>query len=218
MVHTLSGIDEIVCSGIGKRYLFEWVIKGFDYHFHRGQCYGITGPNGSGKSTLLKMLSGHASPTAGSISFKNNENVIPITEVFGHITYAAPYIELIEVMTVRELLYFHHGLRPLINLSETEEEIKGLPFRNMLDKKIEELSSGMKQRIKLILTLMTRTSVVLLDEPGTNLDEAGKRWFEDLLSAHMQDRIVIIASNEKDDLRLASRTLSTTDFKPVGKK
>lgn len=218
MAHTFSGIDEIVCSGIGKRYLFEWVIKGFDYRFHKGQCYGITGPNGSGKSTLLKLLSGHASPTAGRITFKNNENAIPITEVFGHVTYAAPYIELIEVMTVRELLHFHHGLRPLTDLSEAEEEINGLPFRNMPDKKIEELSSGMKQRIKLILTLMTQTSIVLLDEPGTNLDESGKRWFENLLSTHIKDRIVIIASNEEEDLHLASRTLSTIDFKPSGTK
>jgi len=206
-------IDTIDCSNVGKRYMFEWVIRSFDYSFRSGQCYAIKGPNGSGKSTLLKMLSGHATPSQGSIIFGNNSKVIPISDVFNYVTYAAPYIELIDELTVNELIHLHHGLRPVDNLIEVVDLIASLPFKGMLDKKIGELSSGMKQRIKLILAIKTNTSIILLDEPGTNLDDVGKRWFEELLRPKIYDHIVIIASNDESDLSLANHSLLVTDYK-----
>jgi len=208
-------IDEITCQAVGKRYLFEWVIKDFNFTFLKGNCYGIKGPNGSGKSTLLKMLSGHSTPSKGLIDFKANNSTVHVSEVYKSVTFTAPYIEVIEEMTVRELLEFHHGLRPLESLSDAETVLIALPFKGLMDKRIGELSSGMKQRIKLLLTIMTRTSIILLDEPGSNLDEAGKIWFEELLRNHMKDKIVIIASNEADDLRLAAEILSMENYKKI---
>jgi len=206
-------IDKIVCTNAGKRFVFEWVIRDFNFSFHRNKCYGIRGANGSGKSTLLKLLSGHSTPSKGTISFFKNETEINISGVYESITFCAPYIELIEEMTVSELLKFHHGLRPFSNHANMLEVLKDLPFKGLADKRIGELSSGMKQRIKLMLAILTDTSVILLDEPGSNLDQSGKKWFEDLLRIHMQDKIVIIASNEEDDLRLVESIISMEDYK-----
>ena len=83
----------------------------------------------------------------------------------------------------------------------------------MVRKKVEELSSGMKQRLKLILSIMSQSSVILLDEPGSNLDDDGKQWFEELLKPRIKDHIVIIASNEESDLRLAQHLIKITDYK-----
>ena len=206
-------IDTIDCANVGKRYMYEWVIRGFDYSFRTGQCYAIKGPNGSGKSTLLKMLSGHATPSHGSIKFISKGKECPVSDVFNYITYTAPYIELLDELTVNELIHLHHGLRPVDNLTEVIDLVTSLPFKSMLDKKIGELSSGMKQRIKLILAIKTNTSIILLDEPGTNLDDEGKRWFEELLRPKLDDHIVIIASNEESDLALSNHSLLVTDYK-----
>ncbi|MCO6460318.1 MAG: ATP-binding cassette domain-containing protein [Saprospiraceae bacterium] len=207
------GIDRIECEAIGKRYMYEWVIRDFDFTFRTGECYAIKGPNGSGKSTLLKILSGHATPSAGTIRFMSSGKSLPVSDIYNQITYTAPYIDLIEELTVKELLKLHDGLRSLDNPAEVHHCIESLPFKNMMGKKIGELSSGMKQRIKLILAIHTRTSIILLDEPGTNLDEEGKQWFENLLRPKLTDHIVIIASNEESDLNLTGPSLLVTDYK-----
>lgn len=206
-------IDKIVCANAGKRYVFEWVIRQFTYTFQSNNCYGIKGPNGSGKSTLLKMLSGYSTPSKGEIQFYSGDKIIGVGEVYEQMTFTAPYIELIDEMSVSELMTFHHGLRPFRSYEETLLVINELPFKGLMDKRIGELSSGMKQRIKLILTIMTKTSLILLDEPGSNLDDTGKKWFEDLLRKNMSDKIVIIASNESEDLNLATELISMEDYK-----
>ena len=206
-------LDSIVCSNISKRYMYEWVIRDFSFTFDINKCYGVRGPNGSGKSTLIRILSGFSTPSKGNITFSSRGKKIHISDVFVHVTIAAPYIELIDEMSVLELLHFHHGLRPFVELAHAIQEVRDLPFKGILDKRVLELSSGMKQRIKLLLALLTKASVVLLDEPGSNLDIAGKNWFEALLVKYKHNKIVIIASNEEDDLTQAAEFIYLPDYK-----
>lgn len=193
--------------------MYERVLKDFNYNFEINKCYGLRGPNGSGKSTLIKILSGFSTPSKGSITFTIQGQQVNISDVFAQVTMAAPYIELIDEMTVHELLHFHHGLRPFLNYELALNEVKLLPFKGILSKRISELSSGMKQRIKLILALLTKSSIVLLDEPGSNLDASGKDWFEQLLLANKSNKIIIIASNEEEDLRQAVELVYLPDYK-----
>ncbi len=206
-------IDLIACNNISKRYMYEKVLIDFIYTFEIDKCYGLRGPNGSGKSTLIKILSGFSTPSKGSILFSVKGHPVNISDVFAQVTIAAPYIELIDEMTVDELLHFHHGLRPFYSYDLAVNEVKQLPFKGILSKRISELSSGMKQRIKLILALLARASIVLLDEPGSNLDASGKDWFEQLLLRNKSNKIIIIASNEEDDRRKATEVVYLSDYK-----
>lgn len=206
-------LNSITCSGVSKRYLYEWVIRDFNHTFLTAHCYGIKGPNGSGKSTLLKLLSGQSTPSKGQITFQGLSKPIHITEVFEQVTFAAPYIELIDEMTVSELLKFHHSLRPFEDLNKTKIEAQSFPFKGLMDKRTGELSSGMKQRIKLLLAITTQSRLILLDEPGSNLDAEGKKWCEDLLNRYKKNKIVIIASNENEDLKMANSFISLEDYK-----
>ncbi|MEO0873054.1 MAG: ATP-binding cassette domain-containing protein, partial [Bacteroidota bacterium] len=103
----------IKLSGVGKRYRREWILRQIDLDFQEGSRYGITGPNGSGKSTLLKMLSGHLTPTKGKIEFTHQGKAVEVGQVYNHLAYAAPYIELIEEFTLEEAILFHQRFRPL---------------------------------------------------------------------------------------------------------
>ena len=204
---------DIVVDNLGKRYLRDWVFRGFSYRFEEGNTYAVLGSNGSGKSTLLKVLSGHLSPTKGTISFLNSGSKVSPENVFRNISYAAPYIELIEELTLEEAIRFHINMKPFAPNFDTEKIIETLGYPKARHKEIRHFSSGMKQRLKLILALSSNSSTVLLDEPSTNLDSQGITWYKNLVQDYSGDRLIIIASNDPHDLEICRSQINIMDYK-----
>ncbi len=203
----------IALTQAGKRFGYEWIFRGLTYRFESGTSYALTGPNGAGKSTLMKVLSGHLSLSKGDIRFEENGQQVAPDAVYRWISMAAPYIELIEELTLSELVHFHARMRPFRNGIAPEQVLDMLQLKGARHKAIRFFSSGMKQRLKLALAICTEAPILLLDEPTTNLDTAGARWFAELLEAHSVGRIVVVASNVPDDLRLCTQSLSILDYK-----
>src|SRR5947209_3495423 len=98
---------QITLQNIGKKFARRWVFKGIDFSFNPLGKYALLGPNGSGKSTLLQIIAGNHSASAGAISYTLNDKKLPIEEVFRYISFAAPYLDLPEELTFREILIFH---------------------------------------------------------------------------------------------------------------
>ncbi|MCC7465351.1 MAG: ATP-binding cassette domain-containing protein [Saprospiraceae bacterium] len=203
----------IQAKNIGKRYRLEWIFRGLTHSFQAGDRWAILGPNGSGKSTLMKVLSGHLSPSKGDINFIHNNFAVKEENVYKHIGYAAPYIELIEELTLEEALKFHTRLKPLLPgfTPATLYELLALPKTRQ--KEIRFFSSGMKQRLKLALAICSQTPVLLLDEPATNLDLQGIGWYKKLIAEYAQQRLVIIASNDPHDADFCPNHLNILDYK-----
>ena len=206
-----SSSFQIEAQQLAKRYRREWIVKNLTYSFNSGTAYAVLGPNGSGKSTLLKMLSGHLSPTRGSLHYTAAGKSLEPETIYQHVGYAAPYIELIEEMTLWEALRFHTRFRS--TLIGAEEMLELLAFRRAKRKEIRHFSSGMKQRLKLVLACCTRSKILLLDEPTTNLDRQGAEWYLGLIDRFGSDRIVIVASNVETDYQFCTHLLSMLDFK-----
>jgi len=201
---------------IGKRYRLEWIFRGINCAFHSGERYALLGPNGSGKSTLLKVLSGHLSPSKGAIVFKSGETKqteIAPDHIYKSISYAAPYIELIEEFTLEEALRFHAGLRPMLPGMSLARLYDLLALPRARSKEIRFFSSGMKQRVKLALAVCSHTPALLLDEPATNLDVQGVEWYKNLIREFAADRLVVIASNDPHDAEFCPVHLNILDFK-----
>jgi ABC-type multidrug transport system ATPase subunit len=192
---------EITLTQIGKRFRFEWIFKDIDYQFSKNQRYAILGSNGSGKSTLMKIISGQLTPTKGEISFFSNgtNKAIDIDSVYRFVSFAAPYIELIEEFTLTEILDFHQKFKQFNADLNTEKIIQLLGFEKSRHKEVRFFSSGMKQRLKLALAICTETPLLLLDEPTTNLDSQGAAWYRELLLKYGINRTVIIATNVEED-------------------
>lgn len=203
----------IALTQAGKRFGYEWIFRGLTYRFESGTSYALTGPNGAGKSTLMKVLSGHLSLSKGEIHFEENGQQMAPDVIYRRISMAAPYIELIEELTLSELVHFHARMRPFRNGIVPEQVLDMLQLKGARHKAIRFFSSGMKQRLKLALAICTEAPVLLLDEPTTNLDTAGARWFAELLETHSAGRIVVVASNVPEDLRLCTQSLSILDYK-----
>jgi ABC-type multidrug transport system ATPase subunit len=132
--------------------------------------------------------------------------------VYSQITYAAPYVELIEEYTLvehLELLKKNQYLPFSINIDIFEKFIELSPDRH---KPIKNYSSGMRQKIKLGFALLSDRPVLLLDEPTTNFDESAKNWFFDRLN-EQKEKLIIIASNEAREIEFCSHRISIQDFK-----
>lgn len=187
----------ISLENISKKYQKEWIIRDYSYQF-TNDSYLISGPNGSGKSTLLKLISGFLTPTSGNIIHKVENKKINPDNIYKHIAYTGPYIDVFEEYTLKELTLFYSSLKSLkVNDVDLLEDIIGLT--NIRDKPIKNFSSGMKQRVKLVLAILSDTEVLLLDEPTSYLDNNAIKWYQDLILQHVSNRIVIVASNNSKE-------------------
>lgn len=185
----------ITLNGIGKKFNTEWIFRNFSNRFRAGEKIVITGRNGSGKSTLLQVIAGNLHHTEGSIEYSLGGRVIPDTDFFRHITLVAPYQELIEEFTLKEILEFHFSFKPMVEGFTVQKIIDLLSFPQAKTKPIQKYSSGMKQRVKLVCALLSDTPLLFLDEPTTNLDKSGIDFYLQLVDTHARDRTILVCSN-----------------------
>lgn len=189
----MAGIS-IELHEAGKKYLRQWLFRKLSLHLQAGDRLAITGLNGSGKSTLLQILAGYVSLSEGKVLFTDNGKAIDPQDWYQHIAAATPYMELPEELSLRENLEFfaaHKKLRFANHLLCAS--IASL--ENYLDRPVKFFSSGMKQRLKLIMALSADVPLLILDEPVSNLDQNGVLWFRDLVSKLPKDIILVICSN-----------------------
>ncbi|MEO8823959.1 MAG: ATP-binding cassette domain-containing protein, partial [Ginsengibacter sp.] len=156
---------KIKLAKLGKRYNRDWIFRNLDFQFDDGKHYAITGPNGSGKSTLLQIISGATIFNEGIVSYFENEKPFSQEKIFQKISFAAPYIDMIEEMTLKEFFSFHHSMKGWLPALNTKEIIYWSSLENAAHKQLRYYSSGMKQRVKLAQAIFSDTPVVLLDEP-----------------------------------------------------
>ncbi len=190
---------QLVASECGKKYRGKWVLRNLNFTFEAGQKYAITGKNGSGKSTLIKMLAGYVLPGEGRIQWKHNQNIIAPETLFQHLFVVAPYIESVEEFTFPELIRFQSTFKPFVQSLTTSEIIHIAELQESIDKPLQFYSSGMKQRAMLTLAMLSKSMLVLLDEPCVNLDREARLWYTELLSRFGKHKTIVIASNHNEE-------------------
>lgn len=203
---------QIEATGLGKRYAREWIFRNLTHTFREGTATAVLGPNGSGKSTLLNTLSGQLLSTAGTLSFAHQGRTVPVEEMPPLLAYAAPYLELIEELTLTELLHFHTRFKPLKPGVSQQQLVELMYLEKSRHKLVRDFSSGMKQRLKLALALYADTPLLLLDEPTTNLDRAGVAWYQEHVRATLAGRTVLVSSNVPEEYDFCQEQLLITDF------
>lgn len=204
---------EIVLENLAKRYGSQWVFRNLDYHFKPGQNYALIGSNGAGKSTLLEIITGKIPYTKGKVSHYSDEVLLSEDVLFRHFSIATTSMALIEELTLEEAVKFHVRFRPFIDSISSDDFLGLLELMEERKKYVHQFSSGMKQRLKLGFAILTESTAIILDEPGANLDEKSKTWFQDLLQEYKKDRLLIIASNDAEDYRMCNNYLDLKDFK-----
>ncbi len=188
---------QVTLINAGKKYNNKWVFKGLSTSIEKGYRHAITGKNGSGKSTLIMMIAGYISPSKGSLQWSIEEHTLHVNDVYKHVSMASPYLELIEELTLEEMIRFHSKFKPCLQQLTVNDVINLSLLEASREKPVNQFSSGMKQRLKLILSIVSQSKIVLLDEPCSNLDADGILWYQQLLDRFCNNRTVVIASNHK---------------------
>jgi ABC-type multidrug transport system ATPase subunit len=222
----------ISLSDAGKRFNRDWIFRHFNYNFESGRSYAIIGPNGSGKSTLLQALGGSMMLSEGGIRFavrsreagvgsqesvpvsnRDGEKSISTESIHKYVSICAPYLELVEEMTVKEFLEFHFGFKPKISEISIEQIINTIGLEKAIHKQIRYYSSGMKQRVKLAQAVFSNAPVILLDEPCTNFDAEGVTLYNRLIADHCRERLVVVSSNDETEYSFCTEIVKITDYK-----
>ena len=199
----------------GKRFNREWIFRNADLQFHSGNSYAITGPNGSGKSTLLQCIGGMFQLSEGKILYSKENSVLAGELVYEQVSYCAPYMDLIEEMTLTEFLQFHRQFKPFLPGLTVNDIIAQISLQPAASKQIRYYSSGMKQRVKLAQAILSNVSIVLLDEPCTNLDAAGIELYHSMISKYCKDRLVIVCSNDEIEYSFCRERINIMDYKKM---
>ncbi len=205
---------QILLEKISRKFNYDWIFRNVDYAFESGQAYAILGSNGSGKSTLLQIISGHLHPTSGTITYHSGNKILPAEDFFRFVSYSGPYLEIIEEFTLAEMIRFHMQFKPFIGGLDAGQVMEITNLSRNKDKPVKYFSSGMKQRVKLALAILSQSEVVLLDEPASNLDKQGIEWFRGLVSQYRENRVVIVCSNsQSQEHDFCEHSLIIDDYK-----
>lgn len=206
---------QLELENVGKRYGREWIFRGLRAPLPAQSHTLLVGPNGSGKSTLLQVISGFITASEGTLTAEHPAGR-PIEEddYFKHLSLAAPYLDLFEDLTLEESIAFQSRFRPFRQQLSTDSIVEILQLEAHRNKAIKYYSSGMRQRVRLGLAILTDAPLLLLDEPTSNLDRAAIDWYRALLASNSTDRTVIVSSNHNpDDYIKADLTIDITDYK-----
>ncbi|WP_426059116.1 ABC transporter ATP-binding protein [Hymenobacter sp. B1770] len=202
----------ITATGLGKRFQRDWIYRGLTRTFRPGSATAVLGPNGAGKSTLLNTISGQLLPTEGTLGFSMAGQPVAVEDLPQHLAYAAPYLELLEELTLVELLHFHTQFKALRPGTTLDGLIDLMYLEKARHRLVREFSSGMKQRLKLALALYAQAPLLLLDEPTTNLDATGVAWYQEHVQATRQGRTLLLSSNVPAEYAFCDEQLLVTDF------
>jgi ABC-type multidrug transport system ATPase subunit len=204
---------KIKFSNAGKRFNREWIFRNSDLEFNSSTSYAITGPNGSGKSTMLQCIGGMLQLSEGKIDYSIGNKQLASEEVYKQVSFCAPYLDVIEEMALVEFLQFHNQFKSFINNFSIQQIIEEIGLRDAINKQIRFYSSGMKQRVKLAQAIFSDVSIVLLDEPCSNLDAKGIDLYHSLIKKYCNDRLVIVCSNDEVEYSFTKNRISVLDYK-----
>jgi ABC-type multidrug transport system ATPase subunit len=182
----------------GKRFNKEWILRNIDLNIASGEKVVVLGANGSGKSTFLQLASGYVTPTEGDVSWAVGEQRYAADSVYRELAIAAPYLEVPEELTLRELVDFHFRFKRRVSDLDAAGIIDLSGLSAAADRPVRQYSSGMKQRVRLLLAFCSEVGLVLLDEPCSNLDSEAMEWYRQLVGRFASGRTVLVCSNHQE--------------------
>ena len=187
----------------GNKLLF----KNLNFKINNKELLVIKGANGSGKTTLLKILSGLLKPISGSIIInKKNINILK-DEYFKYFEYIGHENAIKTALTVRENLNFYLKIKRNLTTKNFEKAIKIFNLKDLLDIKVENLSSGEKRRVSLSRLILSNSKIWFLDEPTNGLDKINTVIFFKILKQHLQlNGLAIVASH--DDIKIKNKNIN----------
>jgi len=204
----------VICENVNKSFGRRLVFKNINLLYKDSGVYGISGRNGSGKSTLVKIIAGLIAPSKGRITHSKQDKKIESEELHNHIGFVSPYLVLYDEFTAEENLSYFAKIRGTdYNKEKVDSLLNEFLLYDRRNDLVKGYSSGMKQRLKFIFALMHSPDLLILDEPTSNLDSTGKDSVYKIIENESASSIIVVASNEENDLDLCKERIQLEQFK-----
>ncbi|MEN3038361.1 MAG: ABC transporter ATP-binding protein [Candidatus Kryptonium sp.] len=203
-------IGKDIRKSFGRLLVFDSV----NFELGIGSSLAIAGRNGSGKSTLVKIIAGLLSPSSGEVIYQIDGKKIDKLEWFKYVGFVAPYLQLYDEFTGYENIEILAKIRGLRNYKEKINQI--LELVNLYSRRndlVRGYSSGMKQRLKYACALLHEPTVLILDEPTSNLDSEGVEMVWALAEKQRKNGILIVATNEPEELQMCDDVINLDELK-----
>jgi len=189
-------IFDSVSLSFGRHELF----KNISLELRGGKIIGVTGANGAGKSTFLKLAGKILKPDSGEVKFLADKKIAAV----------APEMKIYDNLTAIENLKFFSELcgknLSAENILELGERV-GLDLETFGNVRVENFSTGMRQRLKFAILLSVDADIWLLDEPTANLDDAGREKFFRAIQAAKPDKIILLATNDRAEVDICDEII-----------
>ena len=182
---------KLIVNNLVKNYEKKEVLKNINYEFEEGKIYGLLGRNGAGKTTLFNCINSDIE-YQGNITLDNKE----ITS--DEISYCIAEPLVPEFLTGKEFLKFFIDINKdkIKDLKTPEEYFDKIHLeKDALDKLLKEYSTGMKNKIQMLVNMILDTKILLLDEPLTSLDVIAQEEMKTLLKELKKDHILIVSTH-----------------------
>lgn len=207
---TNSSVPAVALTGITKRFGTVVACDNVDLALRRGRIHGLLGENGAGKSTLMKMLIGLVLPDAGVIAIDGTNQSIhdPLTASALGIGMVHQHFSLVDALTVWENVALGDAgrLDPKATRDRISEIAEQYGLRINPDRRVGDLTAGLRQRVEIIKCLRRDPSIVIFDEPTSVLTpEESEQLFESLRHVvAAEGRAVVLVSHKLDEVRHAT--------------
>jgi heme exporter protein A len=199
----------LCATHLSKQFTGILLFKDLSFELAPGEVLAVTGWNGSGKSTLLRIIAGLMKPSAGRVDMFFQDEIISKEMRRRFVGMVAPAISLYDELTAIENMAFFCRVRGLpYDRGSCLRLLERVDLGSQVDRTCGTYSSGMKQRLKLIQAILHKPPLLLLDEPGSNLDSLGMTIVERIITEQRRFGMTIIASNETREVHHADRTIN----------
>jgi len=196
----------VIIEDLVKYFDGRCVLDGINLKVPRGYIYGLLGRNGSGKTTIIRILLGLEPPTRGRTFLLDAESTNLSAKVHGRIGYVAEGHNLIQNYKVGRLIKLCKGLSRQWNDEFFNHLIE--TFRLPMDRRVRQLSIGMRAQLNLSLAMAIDPELLILDDPTLGLDTVARRQFLELAIdiIQQQGRTILFCSHILSDVeRIADR-------------
>ena len=188
-------------AGVTKAYESKVAVSNLSLAIEAGQMFGLLGPNGAGKTSSIRMMMGITMPDSGRIDLFGK----PFERAsLDRVGYLPEERGLYKKMKVLDQLVFFGRLRGLAAEDARKRAIdwaSRMEIRDALDKKTQELSKGMQQKIQFIATLLHDPGLVVMDEPFSGLDPINTTLLEDaLLDLKSRGKAILFSTHRMDQV------------------
>ncbi|MCC8190699.1 MAG: ABC transporter ATP-binding protein [Planctomycetes bacterium] len=182
----------VAVRSLAKSFGRVHAVDGISFNLYPGEVHGFIGPNGAGKTTTMRIMAGVEYPDSGDVCYAGVSVIDHPDEATRSIGFMPDYLDSYPRILVWEYLDFYariHGQPPSWRHGRMADVVEFTGLGDMLDRPVEGLSKGWKQRLSLARVLLNDPKVLILDEPAAGLDPRAR--------VELRDLVVLLAENGK---------------------